>query len=280
MKKLIASILTVLTVGASAQLTYVKSVDGYVTGPMTVDYDYNLIDNGKYAISAGPRINSDIRPREYYDILNPDFSLNKRITIDTTGWGALGITNFGIFFSDHLFNSDDKVEIIYTFSNEFWDYDSQKEIRTNIKTIVMDEDGFELQTIDNFRLGGILQLNGKTYFQGQNKDGKVDIYEAAGTIPCKTCSSTEATPTQKVPEKVYDINVFPNPTTNQITLAINTNKTGMKVHIYSTDGKLVKSASVVNGKNLIDTADLVTGTYIYNVLTDNELIHASQFIKK
>ena len=54
----------------------------------------------------------------------------------------------------------------------------------------------------------------------------------------------------------------------------------MKVHIYATDGKLVKSASVVNGNNLIDTADLVAGTYIYNVVTDNELIHASQFIKK
>ena len=114
----------------------------------------------------------------------------------------------------------------------------------------------------------------------ENEEDKFDIYEAAGTLPCKTCSSSESTSNKKAPEKIYDINVFPNPTTNQITLAINTDKTGMKVHIYATDGKLVKSASVVNGNNLIDTADLVSGTYIYNVVTDDELIHASQFIKK
>ena len=158
-----------------------------------------------------------------------------------------------------------------------------------VKTVVVDEDGIELQTIENVKIShyDLFQLNGKTYFQftaesDSNAIGgiRIDIYEAAGTLPCKTCSSTEATPTQKAPEKVYDINLFPNPTTNQITLAINTDKTGMKVHIYSTDGKLVKSASVVNGNNLIDTADLVSGTYIYSVQTDTEVIHASQFIKK
>ena len=281
MKKLIASILTVLTVGASAQLTYVTTIDGYVTGAMNVEYELNLIDNDKYAISEGPRVSR--RPREYYDILNPDFSLHKRITIDTAGWGALGINEFEVFFSDHLYNSDDKVELIYTYYNYDWDSDSQKAIYANSKTIVMDEDGVELQTIDNVSIQdwGIFQLNGKTYLQGANgAEDELAIYEAAGTLPCKTCSSSESTSNKKAPEKVYDINVFPNPTTNQITLAINTDKTGMKVHIYSTDGKLVKSVSVVNGNNLIDTADLVSGTYIYNVQTDTEVIHASQFIKK
>ena len=37
---------------------------------------------------------------------------------------------------------------------------------------------------------------------------------------------------------------------------------------------------LVNGNNLIDTADLSSGTYIYNLQTDTEVIHASQFIKK
>ena len=277
MKKLIASILTVLTVGASAQLTYVTTLDGkysWFSAPTKVEIYSNFVDNDKYVIGYGPRIDGDDRPNEYYDILNHDFSFYKRITIDTAGWRALGIDDFDVFFSDHLFNSDDKVEIIYTFRERVND--------GYRKTVIMDEDGVELQTIDNVSIDGenIFQLNGKTFLEGTNKDDEVAIYEAAGTLPCKTCSSSESTPTQKAPEKVYDINLFPNPTTNQITLAINTDKMGMKVHIYSTDGKLVKSASVVNGNNLIDTADLVSGTYIYNVLTDDELIHASQFIKK
>jgi hypothetical protein len=281
MKKIIASILTALTVGASAQLTYVTTLDGSIFGAMNVEYYLNLIDNDKYAISLGPRYGESTL-HEYYDILNPDFSLHKRITIDTAGWGALGINDFGIFFSDHLYNSDDKVEMIYYFCNRYWDNESSKEIKTNLKTLVIDEDGIVLQTIDNVAINeNILQLNGKTYLQGKNgTEDEVAIYEIAGTLPCKTCSSSEATSNKKAPEKAYDINVFPNPTTNQITLAINTDKTGMKVHIYSTDGKLVKSASVVNGNNLIDTAELVSGTYIYNVQTDTEVIHASQFVKK
>ena len=276
MKKIIAAILTVLTVGASAQLTYVTTLDDYVEASMPRDFERsNFIDND-YLISYGPRVNN--RPSEYYDILNPDFSLYKRITIDTAGWGALGINEFDVFFSDHIYNTDDKVEIIYSYYNDY-SYDTKK----NIRTIIIDEDGVELQKIDNRYLYGasvLFQVDGKTYFQLEDEEGKIDIYEAAGTLPCKTCSSSESTSNKKAPEKVYDINVFPNPTTNQITLAINTDKTGMKVHIYSTDGKLVKSASVVNGNNLIDTADLVSGTYIYNVQTDTEVIHASQFIKK
>ena len=98
MKKLIASILTVLTVGASAQLTYVTTLDGeWLVQGMKVQYGSNFIDNDKYLISYGPRVNN--RPREYYDILNPDFSLYKRISIDTAGWRALGINEFDVFFS-------------------------------------------------------------------------------------------------------------------------------------------------------------------------------------
>jgi hypothetical protein len=246
--------------------------------PMKLEVWDNFIDNEKYLIAYGPQ-GSDDRKHEYYDILNSDFSLHKRITIDTAGWGVLGITHFRISFSDHLYNADDKVEIIYS---QYFYGSENNYTKTNIKTVVINEDGIELQTIDNVILNddGIFQVDGRTYFRGENEEGETLIYEVAGTLPCKTCSSSESTPTQKAPEKAYDINVFPNPTTNQITLAIKTDKTGMKVHIYSTDGKLVKSASVVNGNNLIDTADLVSGTYIYNVQTDTEVIHASQFVKK
>ena len=265
MKKLIASILTVLTVGASAQLTYVTTLDGDdISAPMFGDIDglNNFIDNDKYLISQGTRYDYDM-PREYYGIINFDFTLHKTVTIDTTGWGTLGLSLYDIFFSDHLYNSDDKVEIIYSIRKREYYTDEWGNARNRdipFKTVVIDEDGVELETINNVIIAhwDVFQLNGKTYFQSYtNNENEVAIYAVAGTLPCKSCSSTEATSNKKAPEKVYDINVFPNPTTNQITLAINTDKTGMKVHIYSIDGKLVKSASVVNGNNLIDTADLV-----------------------
>ena len=275
MRKILLGIATLLTVGASAQLTYVRTVSlENLIIPMRVGYSKNLIDNNKFLIGQ--------QSSYEFDILNPDFTIYKSVSIDTTGWGVLGYRTTGMFFSDHLLNSDDKVEITYSIGYED---PAQDNYWVTVKTVVIDEDGVELQSINN---GGyaidsenFVQTDDKTYLMSwSNFNDDMKIYEAAGTLPCKSCSSTEATPTQKAPEKIYDINVFPNPTTNQITLAINTDKTGMKVHIYSTDGKLVKSASVMNGNNLIDTADLVSGTYIYNVQTDTEVIHASQFIKK
>ena len=282
MKKLIASILTVLTVGASAQLTYVTTLEenDNFEPPLVIEFGDNLIEGKTYFISSSGNYDSKTNSYEYYNILNSDFSLYKRITIDTTGWGVLNYYLNNWDFSNHLFNADDKIEMTYNIKRlngpGDWSYTYP------VRTVVIDEDGVELQIINDVTLSGHepFLVDGKTYLSGRNSNGETAIYEAAGTLPCKTCSSTEATPTQKAPEKAYDINVFPNPTTNQITLAINTDKTGMKVHIYSTDGKLVKSASVVNGNNLIDTADLVSGTYIYNVQTDTEVIHASQFIKK
>ena len=279
MKKLIASILTVLTIGASAQLTYVTTTNKSFSAPLSVMYDGSLIEGNTYFISYSENYHANTNSYEYYDILNSDFSLYKRISIDTTGWGVLNYYLNSLDFSNHVFNSDDKIEITYNIkkSNEPNDYSETYPVRT----VVVDEDGAELQVINGVTLSmEPFLVDGKTYVMGRNASLETVIYEAAGSVPCLTCSSPESTSNKKAPEKAYDINVFPNPTTNQITLAINTDKTGMKVHIYSTDGKLVKSASVVNGNNLIDTADLVSGTYIYNVQTDTEVIHASQFVKK
>jgi len=276
MKKLIASILTVLTVGASAQLTHVKTfTEDYVKEPLSNEYSNNMIEGKSYFI-VGER-NGGYHP-SVFSILNSDFTVFKTVTIDTSGFGASGYVISDAYFSNHIYNTDDKIELVYCVRSK-WNAPIPDLL---IRTVVLDEDGNELQVINDVELymDEPFLVEGKTYIKGRNASYETVIYQAAGTLPCKTCSSSESTPTQKASEKVYDINVFPNPTTNQITLAINTDKTGMKVHIYSTDGKLVKSASVVNGNNLIDTADLVSGTYIYNVVTDDELIHASQFVKK
>ena len=83
--------------------------------------------------------------------INFDFTLHKTVTIDTTGWGTLGLSLNDIFFSDHLYNSDDKVEIIYSikkkeyYTNE-WGYESDRDIP--FKTVVIDEDGVELEKIE------------------------------------------------------------------------------------------------------------------------------------
>ena len=225
------------------------------------------------------------------EIFNLDHSIFKSIQLDTVVMGLIGypvweVDLYPYCLSENLFDDDNEVEVLLAIIN----YSQDGSTRIT-KTIIVNEDGSvifdKLNQFPAFTGEGRSQFpdwiknteeGTKMILEGDNDS--LFIYSLPGSVPCLTCSSSESTSIIIAPETAYDINVFPNPTTNQITLAINTDKTGMKVHIYSTDGKLVKSASVVNGDNLIDTADLVSGTYIYNVQTDSEVMHASQFIKK
>ena len=271
MKKILLGFVMLLTVGASAQLTFVKKISATdLLGPMEHEIGTSYIDNNKYLIVD--------KGGKEYDIVDSDFNLYKTINLDTTGWSALGYRTNEMLFSDHLYNSDDKVEIMYTIG--YSDANNNYEW-VIVKTVIIDEDGVVLQTINDVSVqsDGLFQLKTKTYFKARNNNRERLIYETAGTIPCSTCSSS-TTANKKAPEKVYDITLYPNPTASTITLAINTDKTNMLVHIYSMDGKLVKTTNVVNGNNLIDTSALSAGTYIYNVQTDTEVIHASQFVKK
>ena len=276
MKKILLGIATLLTVGASAQLTHVKTfTEDYVKEPLSHEYNNNMIEGKSYFIVG--EHSSGYHP-SVFSILNSDFTVFKTVTIDTSGFGASGYIISDAYFSNHIYNTDDKIELVYCVRSK-WDAPIPDLL---IRTVVLDEDGNELQVINDIALymDEPFLVDGKTYCRGRDANENFVIYEAAGTVPCLACSSVGSTANKRAPEKVYDITLYPNPTASTITLAINTDKTNLLVHIYSMDGKLVKTAKVVNGSNLIDTSDLTAGTYIYNVQTDTEVIHVSQFIKK
>ena len=280
MKKILLGIATLLTVGASAQLTHVKTLqtDGFSV-PLSIDYNStNLIEGKTYFVTSDDKGSNGMPV--HFEILNSDFTVYKSLVIDTAGFRASNLYLNRVQFSNHVFNSDDKIEMIYTVrhQNAPNDYSGTYAVRT----VVVDLDLNELQVVNdvNLRMSEPFLVDGKTYVKGDNASEETVIYEAAGAVPCLACGGASTTANKKAPEKVYDITLYPNPTASTITLAINTDKTNMLVHIYSMDGKLVKTTSVVNGNNLIDTSDLTAGTYIYNVQTDTEVIHASQFVKQ
>jgi hypothetical protein len=59
-----------------------------------------------------------------------------------------------------------------------------------------------------------------------------------------------------------DLNMYPNPTTNEITI---TNSENSIVKIYNSLGKMAKTVELQNIVNTLDVSDLPEGTYILNI---------------
>ncbi len=80
-------------------------------------------------------------------------------------------------------------------------------------------------------------------------------------------------------EKVDKINLFPNPTTQYISIAsplmaIN------EVEVFNTEGRLVKKASIKNETDRINVSDFPSGIYFVRTYKDKKFIKSMKFIKK
>ncbi|MCU7618627.1 T9SS type A sorting domain-containing protein [Chryseobacterium sp. PBS4-4] len=80
-------------------------------------------------------------------------------------------------------------------------------------------------------------------------------------------------------EKAGSINIFPNPTTQFISIAspfVNINE----VEIFSSEGRLVKRAFIKNETDKIDVNDFASGVYYVRTYDGKEFIKSMKFIKK
>lgn len=80
-------------------------------------------------------------------------------------------------------------------------------------------------------------------------------------------------------EKAGSINIFPNPTTQYISIAspfVNINE----VEIFNAEGRLVKKAMIKNETDKIDVQDFVPGVYYVRTYSGKDFIKSMKFIKK
>lgn len=80
-------------------------------------------------------------------------------------------------------------------------------------------------------------------------------------------------------EKAGSINVFPNPTTQYISIAspfVSINE----VEIFNAEGRLVKRAFIKNETDKIDVQDFATGVYYLRTYNGKDFIKSMKFIKK
>lgn len=80
-------------------------------------------------------------------------------------------------------------------------------------------------------------------------------------------------------EKVNSINLFPNPTTQYISIASPLVKIN-EVEIFNSEGRLVRKASINNETDKIDVKDFAKGVYYVRTYNNNDFIKSMKFIKK
>ncbi|WP_076445125.1 zinc-dependent metalloprotease [Chryseobacterium sp. RU37D] len=89
---------------------------------------------------------------------------------------------------------------------------------------------------------------------------------------CTTLSVSEA-------EKINAVNIFPNPTTQYISIAAPQMKIN-EMEIFNAEGRLVKRAFVKNETDKIDIKDFSAGVYYVRVYKDKQFVKSLKFIKK
>lgn len=80
-------------------------------------------------------------------------------------------------------------------------------------------------------------------------------------------------------EKVEAINIFPNPTTQYISIASPLAKIN-EIEIFNAEGRLVKKAFIKNETDKIDVKDFASGVYYVRTYTGKDFVKSMKFIKK
>jgi hypothetical protein len=272
--KITTLILSLITSISFGQITFVKEVTGYdylgFPNRNHID-DINLLENGKYIIAE---LTSQIEfsKKIDYEILDMNFTLYKKLKLDTLGgysiWSKPKI-------SDHLFNTDDKIEYWYTLVNaKNWELK---------KTIIADEDNNILMILEGeyFDYEDFYIMDGKTYVRTYSNNNSIKIYEVAGNLPCIQCNSktSNTNPTQS-PAPNYAFKIFPNPTDGQLNIESDLDELNMQIKIYSTSGQLLQTDPFFYGTNSVNVSSVASGTYVINIVSDKGFLHTEKFVKR
>jgi hypothetical protein len=80
-------------------------------------------------------------------------------------------------------------------------------------------------------------------------------------------------------EKANSINLFPNPTTQYISIASPLTKIN-EVEIFNSEGRLIKRVSINNETDKIDVRDFAAGVYFVRTYNEKAFVKSMKFIKK
>ena len=292
--KITTLILSLITSISFAQLTFVKEVTGYdvIHPPISLGSieieTANFIENGKYFLAKRKKQNDDWQFNFDYEILDKNYNLYKQLKLDTSNntiGGRVALYDSRLYLSDHLFNTDDKMEywyVLYSVKRDGEYYSSHQVLRT----IIADEDNNILMILEgeDFDYEDFYIMDGKTYVattKGVWPNQTTKIYEVAGNLPCLQCNSktSNTNPTQS-PAPNYAFKIFPNPTDGQLNIESDLDELNMQIKIYSTSGQLLQTDPFFYGTNSVNVSSLASGTYVINIVSDKGFLHTEKFVKR
>jgi hypothetical protein len=78
----------------------------------------------------------------------------------------------------------------------------------------------------------------------------------------------------------FKVDVFPNPTVDALNLSIEQFQSNMMFQLYSENGQLIESRPIAELSTLIDMKNYSPGTYVLNLLSNQEQVESFRIIKK
>ncbi len=278
MKKLVALLLLCSSMQVFGQLTF-------VTEKESQGFKSFFLSDGSYKLYSTNYDNSSLQSKiQSINIFNNDLTLSKTINIsqtfpyDTLGHFEKYISYKSIkdfwsashYFTDKLFNLDDKLELMISYSS--------KKITNGVTkyfsvTVIINEDGKEIQkfsNLDSDSEGIKINLYNKLFVEINNK---AKIYSVPGNLPCpSSCSQKSAAiaPISPANEfKEIQVNGFPNPSSDKVTLAyaLPEGVSFGTLRLYTQTGELVKEFKVSSQVDHLElpVSDYTPGTYYYEL---------------
>lgn len=66
----------------------------------------------------------------------------------------------------------------------------------------------------------------------------------------------------------FDVKVYPNPTTDNITIRLEQSVTGMRYELYGANGQLLQKESIDSNEQTIDMGEYAAGAYLLRIMGD------------
>jgi hypothetical protein len=190
-------------------------------------------------------------------IYSMDYNLLK--TIDLVPDSASSFSIFNV--SKTLFNTDDKFEVCYGW----WTIGYGLKVINEDDNVILSEDGSMGAEFFNTNVGAKMIVS----FYSINK---LKVYGLVGTVLTSG----------KYLVNSNDMNLYPNPSSNKITIELGSNSKQQNclISIYSVDGKLIKNINVSQDQQRIsiNISDLLPGIYFYNIHSNNNSTSMNKFI--